>query len=123
MINVKNGKRKNACFLYAIAAALFPVPRSNHNPDRASNYEDSIKQFKVKDSDLPMPVHRIPFFERANNITVNVYTYDKKTKLPLYKSNSNYEAQVNLFLYNGHYSTISSFQRFIILLGGDHQFV
>ena len=120
IINVKNGKRKNACFLYAIAAALFPVPKSNHNPDRASNYEDSIKQFRVKDTDLPMPVHRIPFFERANNITVNVYTYDKKTKLPLYKSNTNYEAQVNLFLYNGHYSTISSFQRFI---GGDHQFV
>ena len=41
-------------------------------------------------------------------------------KLPLYKPNTNYKAQVNLFLYNGHYSTISSFQRFI---GGDHQFV
>ena len=95
-----------------------------HHAERVAHYNNPefIHEWKISEKDLPMKINRIPFFEKANNVNVNVYTLenDDKTKIPLFISKQNNEETINLFYYNNHYGLIKNFSRFV---GGDHNHV
>lgn len=119
VINIKN--TDNDCFRWCcIASRHLP----SHHAERIAHYNnpDFINEWKISDKDLPMKLNRIPFFEKANSVNVNVYTLesDDKTKIPLHISKQNNEETINLFYYNNHYGLIKNFSRFV---GGDHNHV
>ena len=124
IINIKNTDQK--CFLYSLIASRKNVLK---NADRVSHYEKEeydnpeTQKFTYNDSDFPMTISKIPFFEKKNNITIHVYTVDEKdekTKYSLYRSKNKTDEVVNLFYYNKHYSLIKSWSRFT---GGEHNHV
>lgn len=119
VINIKNIDQK--CFLYSLIA-------SRHTPkdhaERVTHYqkETLMSEFKYKDADFPMPLSKIPFFEKRNNVTIHVYTVeeDDKTRISLYRSKADHKEIINLFYYNNHYSLIKNWSRFT---GSDKQHV
>lgn len=113
IINIKNTDDK--CFLWcAIASRHLPAKHT----DRVIKYKPFLGEFKYDDKDFPMPFNKIEKFEKANNLTVNVFTVDEKVKIPIRLSKYKSDEVINLFYYNNHYSLIKNFQRFI---GGDHE--
>lgn len=60
------------CFLYCIAAALFPIATKNATNPRA--YDRYLDRFNVKGLKFPMAIKNIGKFEKLNlQISVNVY--------------------------------------------------
>ena len=105
----------NECFVYAVAAALKKVPRTQR-PFRPHHYRDIIKTFAPDSFCKSMPIHMFSKFESANKLNLNVFTIDcnKKQLVKLYLSgNSYYEQTVNLLLYNQHYFTIRNMVKLI----------
>jgi len=114
IINIKN--KDEECFRWCLIAALYPQERDAERVTKYKTVEDPYDWSTVV---FPMPISKIKYFERKNNISVNVYTLDEdgKTKVPLHISKEKHENCVNLFFYEGHYSLIKNFSRFC---GGDH---
>ncbi|XP_014474491.1 PREDICTED: uncharacterized protein LOC106744331, partial [Dinoponera quadriceps] len=73
VINVKFGD--NACFAWAVVAALYPVDR---DANRASMYPHYTTVLNLQNIEFPMSVNKITNFERQNNISINVYSAEKK---------------------------------------------
>ncbi|CAH1107328.1 unnamed protein product [Psylliodes chrysocephalus] len=70
-INIKN--MDDACFAWAVTAALHPTSYGSH-PDRVSSYPHYSSVLKLKGIQFPMTLNQIPNFSKQNNISVNVYT-------------------------------------------------
>jgi len=122
IINIKNDD--NLCFLYSVLCGL-KTP-ANH-PERVSHYKNRLNELSYKDEDFKdgMSVHKIRFFEKRNNLNINVYSLeDKNSIIPVYIS-SNKETEyplIHLFYYDNHYSYVNNFNR---LMGeqGTHKLV
>ena len=71
VINIKN--TDNKCFLYSILASRHET--ASH-PERVSHYEKFMNELQWKETDFPMAINKIPYFEKRNNIKVNVYAID-----------------------------------------------
>lgn len=116
IINIQNKDEK--CFLWCMIA-------SRHLPERDCervakyNKPEFISEWKI--NDLPMPISKIHYFEKQNNVNVNIYSLDNdnKTRIPLHISKQNSDEVVNLFYWNNHYSLIKNFSRFS---GGRYEF-
>ena len=124
IVNIKNKDQK--CFLYSLIASR---KKDLVHPERVSHYEKEeyenpeIKKFIYDEKSFPMPLSKIPFFEKNNNVTIHVYTVDEKNdkvKISLYRSKQKNDEVINLFFYNKHYSLIKSWGRFS---GGDKEHV
>ncbi|XP_074604098.1 uncharacterized protein LOC141857504 [Brevipalpus obovatus] len=98
-------------WLAAILAALHP---SKHNKDRTSNYLQFIEEYDFSKCRGIVTLRDISWFERRNNITVNVYSLDNddETIIPL-KVSLRKEKSVNLLLFRDHYYCITNFSRFL----------
>jgi hypothetical protein len=114
VINIKN--EDNQCFRWCLLASHYPQQK---NADRVSLYKKVVDPFDWSNVKFPMDINKIRFFEKKNNIRVNVYCVDddKETKIPLHITKAKSESTVNLFFHEGHYSLIKNFSRFC---GGDH---
>ena len=108
VINIKN--TDNKCFLWSCIASRHP-PITNH-AERVSHYLPYIKEFKYDDEDMPMKIHKISKFEKANQVCINVYMYENKIQVPLHISKENFDEIINLFHHDNHYSLIKNFSRF-----------
>ena len=115
VINIKN--TDNLCFLWCCIASRH-LPEKN--ADRVSKYHGYVNEFHYDESDFPMAIKNISKFEKKNNVCVNVFTIEEKTKVPLYISKHKNDETINLFYHDNHFSLIKNFQRFV---GGDHKFV
>ena len=66
---------------------------------------------------MPMSLKNIPKFERQNNITINIYQYERKTVLPLLISKRNQNEAINLLMLKKgnkkHYCLITHFNRLL----------
>ena len=80
LLNVKNTNDNN-CFLYCIAAALYPVKRNAEHP---AQYRKHFKRFVFDPKSMPMPLSKIPRFETANNLSILVYAYENSQIYPIY---------------------------------------
>lgn len=110
VINIKNTDHK--CFLYSILASRHEIVS---HPERVSHYEKFINELQWKETDFPMAINKIPYFEKKNNIKVNVYAIDKDSvtsKISLNRSKSQNTEEINLFLHDKHYSYIKNWSRF-----------
>ena len=86
VINIKNTDHK--CFLYSILASRHEI--ASH-PERVSHYEKFMNELQWKETDFPMAINKIPYFEKKNNIKVNVYAIDEDSvtsKISPYRSKS-----------------------------------
>lgn len=73
VINVQS--RDNACFAWAVVAALYPAER---NMDRVSSYPHYTTVLNFDGIEFPMSLNHIKKFELLNGISVNIYSVKKK---------------------------------------------
>ena len=116
VINIKN--KDNLCFLYSVLCAL-KTPKTH--TDRVTNYKDRLTELKYSLEDMPMDINKIMYFEKRNNLRINVFGLEGRYNqvIPLYttcqKTKSEYPL-INLLYYkpegtNGHYCYIKDFNR------------
>ena len=111
IINMQNDD--DQCFKWATARALNPVDK---NPERITKIlKMQAEKLNWNDVEFPMKVKDIRKFEKANEINVNVYSYDDETKkvYALRLSKTNNTECINLFLYDEHYSAVKDLSRLI----------
>ena len=84
-INIKN--EDNLCFVYSVLCAI-ETPKIH--PERVSHYKNRLKELKYKDDDMAMCINKIRYFEKNNNIKINVFSTDRNKRIdPLYISEYN----------------------------------
>ena len=83
-LNVKN-KNDNFCFLYCVAAALFPFTgRATHT----KSHKENVKKLKFNSSRMPISLSSIASFEKRNSVSINVYQQEKCKLVPVFYSKS-----------------------------------
>jgi len=110
LLNVKSGNKQ--CFIHCILAALFPACRKQN---RISVYKKHLKYIDMSRLQFPMKINKIKYFEYRNNISVNIFGFQKQL-FPLYKSKSKLNGKqsktiVDLLLYNSHYFLITDLNK------------
>ncbi|XP_021001758.2 uncharacterized protein [Parasteatoda tepidariorum] len=114
VINVKNSD--TCCFKWSILAAVFPADR---NPNRVSNYEDLEKNLNFEGINFPTPLSDVKKFSKNNNISINVYSFDKELNIfPLLVSEVSETVHIDLLLVPtkhefGHYCLIKNLSRLV----------
>ena len=76
VINVKN-EYDNHCFIYSVLAYLFPADK---DPNRVTKYTPYINRLNLNGITSPTPLNQIPLFEKNNNLTINVYFFNRMWK-------------------------------------------
>ncbi|XP_071575601.1 uncharacterized protein [Temnothorax nylanderi] len=75
VINVRS--MDNACFAWSVVAALHPAQR---NAKRESSYPHYTSVLNLTNIEFPMTLDQIKQFEDHNDISINVYSIEKKTR-------------------------------------------
>jgi hypothetical protein len=119
IINIKNDD--NLCFLYSVLCGL---KTPEYHPERVSHYYGRLNELIYNKDDFEdgMSIHKIRFFEKRNNIKINVYSLENKQSIiPVYiSSNDNKDDKlIHLFLNDQHYSYINNFNRLVGEIGKD----
>lgn len=113
IINIQNEDEK--CFMWCMIASQH-LPAKNAERVKQYQKNELINEWKFSDNTpLPMPINKIQYFERLNNIAINVYGLDEykvNIKIPLKISKNKSDKIVNLFFHDNHYSLIKNFSRF-----------
>ena len=112
LLNIKN-VCDDFCFLYCVAAALFPV---THKRCRASNYSSRLPELISDPNHMPMKIEHIPKFEHGNNLSIAVFRYREDAVLTTCywrKRRENVRKNINLVLLTNaetsHYCLITDF--------------
>ncbi|KAK3103044.1 hypothetical protein FSP39_016008 [Pinctada imbricata] len=115
IVNVQN--TDNKCFMWSILAALHSIEGHHANPNRVSNYVNYIDELEFTGITFPVKIDEIPKFEKRNDISVNVFGYEKGDIYPLHLTKERGLRHVNLLLIsNGkkqHYCWIKNFNRLL----------
>ena len=109
IINIQN--EDNKCFLYSVLCGL-EIPKSH--PERVSHYINKLNELKYNDDDLPMKLDKIIYFEKRNNLRINVYGLEDKKIFPLFVSYNRYNNEyplINLLLHDNHYTFVKNFDK------------
>ncbi|XP_043269138.1 uncharacterized protein [Venturia canescens] len=91
VINVKSND--NACFGWAIVAALHPA--ANHS-DRSSSYPHYSTILNLAGINFPMTLDQINKFESLNNLSINIYSAPNDVVQPIRLSKQKRERHINL---------------------------
>ncbi|XP_011697752.1 PREDICTED: uncharacterized protein LOC105455823 [Wasmannia auropunctata] len=118
VINIKS--EDNACFAWAVVAALHPA---KSHADRESSYPHYEEVLNLKDIEFPVTLSQIKKFENLNTISINVYGIETKgeqhTILPIRLTNQKMERHVNLLYVeeensnDGHFTWIKNLSRLV----------
>ena len=102
------GGERDKCFLYAVAAAVLN-PKKKH-PKRLRVYESFIRSLSSNEFiKFPVRLPDVVVFENANDISVNIFTYEDNVLCPTYVTKCvDKSRHVNLLLYNNHYFAITN---------------
>ncbi|XP_050456463.1 uncharacterized protein LOC126854112 [Cataglyphis hispanica] len=107
----------NACFAWSVVAALYPVER---NSERESSYLHYTAVLNLQDIEFPVTVNQIKKFERANDISINVYCLEEKNIVPIRLSELKRDKHINLFYVQdprddnvGHFAWIKNLSRLV----------
>ena len=112
--NVQN--QDNKCFLWSVAAKLYPAKK---HTERVSHYEPYIDDLKVDGISMPMRLDQIPKFEKLNDLTINVYMTDTNGNniWPVFISKRRGSDPINMLLLSdgekSHYTLIRDFDRLL----------
>jgi hypothetical protein len=111
LINIKN--TDNKCFLYSILCHLI---KPKHHAERVSHYTEHMTSLLWKEEEMPMEINKIRFFEKRNNLRINVYGLENKGVVPLFVSQNREITEyplIQLFYYENHYCYVKDFNRLI----------
>lgn len=113
-LNIKN--TDDHCFLWSIIAHLYPT---KHNPNRVSSYPHYTEIFNISEMSFPPSVEDIKWFEKHNNVSINIYGLEKSHTLsgPLYKTQKRQIEHVNLLFFSknnkNHFCLIKDIEKLI----------
>ncbi|XP_052209209.1 uncharacterized protein LOC127812725 [Diospyros lotus] len=110
LINKKaiiNIKTRSHCFMHAVLAILKPTKNQQYARKNLTS------EFSFKGLGNNVSLNEIPRFEKVNNVSVNVYTIDRKNIVPLKVCKVVSHQHVNLLLHDNHYFAIKNFNRLI----------
>ncbi|XP_050457754.1 uncharacterized protein LOC126854768 isoform X2 [Cataglyphis hispanica] len=115
VINVQSND--NACFAWSVVAALHPAKLK---VDRESSYPHYTTVQNFQDIEFPVTVNQIKKFERANDISINVYCLEEKNIVPIRLSELKRDKHVNLLYVQdprddnvGHFAWIKNLSRLV----------
>nr|XP_012233564.1 PREDICTED: uncharacterized protein LOC105678640 [Linepithema humile] len=112
VVNVKSND--NACFAWAVVAALYPAKK---NPERTIEYPHYSTVLNLCGIEFPMTLPQISKFEKLNTISVNVFTMEDSKIIPLRLANDKMEKHVNLLYVHGnndaHFVCIKDLSRLV----------
>ncbi|XP_011687463.1 PREDICTED: uncharacterized protein LOC105449778 [Wasmannia auropunctata] len=119
VVNVRS--TDNACFAWSVVAALHPVER---HADRESSYPHYETVLEFAGIEFPMTLKDITKFERANDVSINVYCIEKErdelSVLPIRLTGRKMERHVNLLHMQdprdssiGHFAWIKNLSRLV----------
>ncbi|XP_041377440.1 uncharacterized protein LOC121389858 [Gigantopelta aegis] len=77
LLNIRN-LDDDKCFIYAILAHLHPS--STSHKDLPDDYIQHISELHVEGFKFPMALKNVGNFEKANDLSINVYGYSQKEK-------------------------------------------
>lgn len=122
VVNVQNSDQK--CFQWAILSALHP---SIHHVERVSKYVKYADELDFTGLDFPMQLKNISIYENQNDITVNVFGYEKGSVYPLHLTKKRFMRHVDLLVIsNGNRSHFCWIKNFNCLMNdgqhGNHKF-
>ena len=120
IINPKNFN-DDQCFLYCVLAALHP---NTENPERISNWSGKMNLLNTEGLTFPVSIAQLSIFESMNNLSVNLYGFDRREKLlhPLFITQKDLlpetQVHINLLLLtddalNSHYCWIRNLGRLL----------
>ncbi|XP_070155847.1 uncharacterized protein [Polyergus mexicanus] len=114
VINVQS--KDNACFAWAVVAALHPAEDHVY---RKSSYPHYTTVLNLQDIEFPMTLSQIKKFELHNNISINVYNIEKENNIvPIRLSEQKKDRHVNLLYMQdsqdvGHFAWIKNLSRLV----------
>ncbi|KAK3084100.1 hypothetical protein FSP39_008173 [Pinctada imbricata] len=115
IVNVQNTDYR--CFMWSVLAALHPIQGINIHPNRVISYVEHIDELDFTEISFPVKISDIPKFEKRNDISVNVFGYEKGDIYPLHLTNERGIQHVNLLLISDkekqHYCWIKNFNRLL----------
>ncbi|XP_018404863.1 PREDICTED: uncharacterized protein LOC108781408 [Cyphomyrmex costatus] len=103
----------NACFAWAVVAALYPAKR---NTERESSYPHYSKVLNFADIEFPVTLKDVAKFERSNDISINVYGIEDGNVFPLRLTDCKRDRHVNLLYVqdgDGHFVCIKHLSRLV----------
>jgi len=91
VVNVKSND--NACFAWAVVAALHPAAK---NSERTNEYPHYSTVLNLCGIEFPMTLPQISKFERQNTVSVNAFSPEGDSIVPLRLTSDKREKHVNL---------------------------
>ncbi|XP_025266657.1 uncharacterized protein LOC112638704, partial [Camponotus floridanus] len=113
VVNVQS--KDNACFAWAVVAALYPAERK---VERESSYPPYATVLNLRDIEFPVTLNQIKKFELANSISINVYGIESENIVPLRLTEQKRDKHVNLLYVEdgnnvGHFAWIKNLSRLV----------
>ncbi|XP_067211627.1 uncharacterized protein [Linepithema humile] len=112
VVNVQS--TDNACFAWAVVAALHPVEKY---PERVSQYPHYSTVLNLCGIEFPVTLPQISKFEKLNAISVNVFTTEDSKIVPLRLADDKKEKHVNLLYVrknnDAHFVCIKNLSRLV----------
>jgi hypothetical protein len=81
--------------MWSVLAALHP---GNHNSDRVREYQTYATELNFDGISFPMRMADMPKFEEQNQISVNVFGYEKRDVFPIHITTHRYDKHVDLLM-------------------------
>jgi len=110
IVNVENEDEK--CFMWSVLAGKYP---SKSNKNRVSSYKQHENKLNMEGIEFPVKIHQISKFENQNNISINLFGYEKKQFFPIYISEKGFKSFYDLLLISDgekrHYCYIPNINR------------
>lgn len=79
IINIQNSDQK--CFMWSVIASLYPVAK---DPQRVIKYVQYVDKLDFTDVPFPVKIGDIPKFEKKNQISINVFGFEKQEIFPFH---------------------------------------
>ncbi|CAG2215764.1 unnamed protein product [Mytilus edulis] len=112
IVNVKNKDSK--CFMWSILAALYPAKR---DAERVWKYKEHTSSLNFDTIMFPVKLADIPKFEKQNEISINVFGFNKGEVFPIHISKHRFEQHVNLLMISdnkkSHFCWIKNLNRLL----------
>lgn len=112
IINIQNSDQR--CFMWSVIASLYPVAK---DPQRVIKYVQYVDKLDFTDVPFPVKIGDIPKFEKKNQISINVFGFEKQEIFPLHLTKERGLRHVDLLVINkgtrNHYCLIKDFDRLL----------
>ncbi|XP_072746064.1 uncharacterized protein [Anoplolepis gracilipes] len=113
VVNVRS--KDNACFAWAVTAAMYPAER---RVERELSYPRYTDVLNLRDIEFPVTLNQIKKFEINNNISINVYTIENENIVPIRISEQKRDKHANLLYIQdaqdiGHFAWIKNLSRLV----------